>query len=79
VEGVVTVDRTEFPLLDGEQARRLLAEAYQAAREGIGLHERLRDALDRGDLTEAQYLNDAVFLALNDLAQRFEQAIGRGA
>ena len=69
-------DNREFPPLDAEQARALLAVAYQGIRTALdlnaGLAARLADADD-----EAHRLNDAVFVALNDVQQRLEAVIGR--
>jgi hypothetical protein len=64
----------ELPAFDRETANALLAHAGRALRDALALHEQLRAALNRGELTEAQYLNDAIFVVLNDLAQRLELA-----
>ena len=69
-------DSREFPPLDAEQARSLLAVAYQGIRTALGLNTQLAARLAEVD-DEAHRLNDAVFVALDDVKQRLEAVIGR--
>jgi len=70
-------DDREFPPIDAEQVRSLLAVAYQDIRMAIDLNGELSRALERHEDEEAHRLNDAVFVALNDVRQRLEAVIGR--
>ena len=69
-------DDREFPPLDPEQARSLLAVAYQGIRTAINLNVELAARLADVD-DEAHRLNDGIFVALNDVKQRLEAVIGR--
>ena len=68
-------DHGGLPIMDPERAHKLLAVAYQATGEVLGLQQRLQRALDRGELAEAQSFNDGIFVLMDDLRQRFESAI----
>jgi hypothetical protein len=69
-------DRIEFPPLDADEARVLLADAYQAISTALALNAQLAARMDRGTDDEAHRLNDALFLALNDAKQRLEMSLG---
>jgi hypothetical protein len=69
-------DDRDFPPIDSEQARSLLAVAYQGIRTALGLNAELAARLADAD-DEARRLNDAVFVALDDVRQRLEAVIGR--
>jgi hypothetical protein len=69
-------DDREFPPVDAEQARSLLAVAYQSVREAINLNSELARVLEQQDDEQAHRLNDAIFIALNDLKQRLDAVIG---
>ena len=71
-------DDREFLPTDAGQARALLAVAYQGIRTALDLNAKLAGRLADVD-DEAHRLNDAVFVALNDVKQRLEEVIGRGA
>jgi hypothetical protein len=66
----------DFPLVDAEQARSLLAVVYQGVRAAIDLNAELAAALPTAENEEAHRLNDAMFIALNDVKQRLEEVIG---
>jgi len=70
-------DDREFPPLDPDQARSLLAVAYQGIRAAIDLNAQLAAHVDRAADEEAHRLNDAIFMTLNDVKQRLEAVIGR--
>ncbi len=72
-------DDREFPPIDAEQARSLLVVAYQGIRTAIDRNGELAGVLERQEDDEARRLNDAVFVALNDVRQRFEAVIGRAS
>ena len=69
-------DDREFPPLDPDQARALLAVAYQGIRTAIDLNSQLAVHVDRSADEEAHRLNDAIFMTLNDVKQRLEAVIG---
>ena len=71
-------DDRDFPPIDAEQARSLLAVAYEGIRTALSLNAELAARLTGAD-DEANRLNDAVFIALNDVKQRLEEVIGRSA
>jgi hypothetical protein len=75
VEAKVSDDAQDFPSVDAEQTRALLAVVYQGIRECLALNARLAAALPEGQNQEAHRLNDAMFVALNDMRQRLEQVI----
>ena len=70
-------DDREFPPIDAEQAWSLLVVAYQGIRTAIDRNGELAGVLERQEDEEARRLNDAVFVALNDVKQRLEAVIGR--
>ena len=70
-------DDREFPPLDAEQARALLAVAYQGIRVAIDLNAQLAAHVDRTTDEDARRLNDQIFMTLNDVQQRLEAVIGR--
>ena len=72
-------DDREFPPIDAEQARALLVVAYQGIRTAIDRNGELAGVLERQGDDEARRLNDAVFVALNDVKQRLEAVIGRAS
>jgi hypothetical protein len=69
-------DDREFPPIDAEQVRSLLAVAYQGIRTALDLNAELAARLVGVD-NETHRLNDALFVALNDVKQRLEAVIGR--
>jgi hypothetical protein len=69
-------DDREFPPIDAEQVRSLLAVAYQGIGTALDLNAELATRLVGVD-DEAHRLNDAVFVTLNDVKQRLEAVIGR--
>ena len=69
-------DAQDFPSVDAEQARDLLAVVHQGICTALDINARLAAALPEGEDDEAHRLNDAMFVALNDVKQRLEQVIG---
>jgi hypothetical protein len=70
-------DDREFPPIDPEQVRSLLAVAYQGIQTALDLNTQLAVHVDRAADEKAHRLNDAVFMTLNDVKQRLEAVIGR--
>ena len=70
-------DDREFPPIDAEQARSLLAVAYQGICAAIDLNTQLAAHVDPAADGEAHRLNDAIFLTLSDVKQRLEAVMGR--
>jgi hypothetical protein len=66
----------DFPSVDPEQARDLLAVVYQGICQCLALNAELAAALPEGQNREARRLNDETLVALNDVKQRLEAVIG---
>jgi hypothetical protein len=69
-------DAQDFPPVDAEQVRALLAVVHQGIGTAIDLNSRLAAALPEGRNREAHHLNDALFVALHDIQQRLDEVIG---
>jgi hypothetical protein len=76
-EGELSDDAQDFPSVDAEQARAMLAVVYQGIRAALTLNSEMATALQRRDNEEADHLNDSMFVTLNDVRQRLEEVIGR--
>jgi hypothetical protein len=66
----------DFPPLDAEQGRSLLAVVHQGVRAALALNAELTAALSAGESEKAHQLNDLVFVTLNDVKQRLDEVIG---
>lgn len=66
----------DFPSVDAEQTRALLAVIYQGIGECLAINARLAAVLPEEERPAAHELNDAMFVALNDMKQRLEEVIG---
>jgi hypothetical protein len=69
-------DAQDFPPIDAEQVRSLLAVVHQGIHTALELNARLAAALPEGEHREAHRLNDELFVALNDVKQRLDEVIG---
>jgi hypothetical protein len=66
----------DFPPIDAEQVRTLLSVIHQSIGECLALNARLAAALPVGGDQEAHLVNEAMFVALNDIRQRLDEMIG---